>query len=55
VTYAIRRRHAEALQAFLEALRAQPAHPDACRNGQRAAEALGRAVAELDRCRALGS
>lgn len=50
VTYALRGRHGEAFEAFVQALRVAPAHPDACRNGRRAAEALKLRPAELRGC-----
>jgi tetratricopeptide (TPR) repeat protein len=54
VTYALRRRPGEALGAFIEALRAQPGNPEACRNGRRAARSLGVAPAELATCMGSG-
>ncbi|MEK8035699.1 MAG: tetratricopeptide repeat protein [candidate division NC10 bacterium] len=50
VTYALRRRPDEALEAFLQALRIQPGYPEACQNGRLAAQALGVTPAEIESC-----
>jgi Tfp pilus assembly protein PilF len=50
VIYAVQTRYQEALDAFVTALRVAPGSRDACRNGLRAAEAVGRRPAELEAC-----
>jgi protein O-mannosyl-transferase len=50
VAYATRGRYAEALDAFVNALRASPGERGACANARRAAAALGVRARELDAC-----
>jgi protein O-mannosyl-transferase len=50
VIHAERGRYAEALEAFVHALRLVPRATDACANARRAAAALGARPAELDGC-----
>ena len=52
VTYAARGRYAEAMDAFVHALRLVPRATDACANARRAAAALGVRPVELDGCAA---
>jgi hypothetical protein len=49
--YAQQRRYTEALDAFAEALRVEPSHREACRNGLLAARQVTGRRPELDRCR----
>ncbi len=51
VIYAQQRRYTEALDAFAEALRVEPSHREACRNGLLAARQVAGRRPELDRCR----
>ena len=51
VAYASRGRYADALDAFVHALRLQPGETGACANARRAAVAVGARPHELDGCR----
>ncbi|HEU5193015.1 MAG TPA: tetratricopeptide repeat protein [Methylomirabilota bacterium] len=51
VAYASQGRYANALDAFVHALRLQPGEPGACANARRAAVAVGARPHELDGCR----
>ncbi|MDP2627637.1 MAG: hypothetical protein Q8Q58_12115 [Candidatus Rokubacteria bacterium] len=50
MTYALRSRQAEALDAFVQALRARPGDHDACRNARSLALTLRVAPSELRSC-----
>jgi cytochrome c-type biogenesis protein CcmH/NrfG len=50
VTYASRGRYADALDAFVQALRLQPGERGACANARRAAAVLGARPQEVDAC-----
>jgi len=55
VAYASRGRYADALDAFVHALRLQPGETGACANARRAAVAVGARPHELDGCRPEGT
>jgi cytochrome c-type biogenesis protein CcmH/NrfG len=44
------RRHTDAVEAFVRALRAEPRHAAACENGRRAAAAAHQRRPEIDAC-----